>query len=302
VGPLFDGVLASAKEPYRALCLRRLRALRSGAQAAAEGEGVRLSAVIAAYSWIGDYDLDHAMGELGAIAAERLAPMIGDVQRIERLAGQVRSEMQGAPTTRDRAALRSFHGRLQQAAANMYRGQVTTLVALRMTLNSLCATRGVMPVITRMHRWVGPGGWKMGVLVAILFLSENGVADTLQKPSGNGASDGGGCNALVDRLAEDDEEVRQLAMFLNDLFESLATPFLVNTELARDSAKSLGEHLSDWMRNALAAPAHEAAIRNLVEMMLRLPFLREALLDLLQSPNFGESDPRLRAFAARIRI
>jgi hypothetical protein len=302
VGPLFEGVLASAKEPYRALCLRRLRAMRSGAQVTGDAPGVRLPAVIAAYSWIGDHDLDHAMGELGAIAAERLAPMIADAQQIERLSGQVQSQLQDAATTRDRAALRDFHGRLQRAAAAVYRGQVTTLVSLQMSLNSLCATRGVMPVISRMHRWVGPGGWKMGVLVAILFLNENGVADTLQKSRGDGASDGGGCNPLVERLAEGEEEVRQLAVFLNDLFESLATPFLVGTELARDSADSLCEHLSDWIRDALAVPAHEAAVRRLIETMLLLPYLREPLLDLLQCPGFAENDPQLRAFAARIRV
>jgi hypothetical protein len=302
VGPLFEGVLASAKEPYRTLCLRRLRAMRSGAQAAGNAAGVRLPAVIAAYSWIGDHDLDHAMAEMGAIAAERLAPMIAGAQQIERLAGQVQSEMQSASTTRERAALSNFHGRIQQAAAAVYRGQATTFVALQMSLNSLCATRGVMPVICRMHRWVGPGGWKMGVLVAILFLNENGIADTLQKSRADGTSDRGGCNPLVERLAEGDEEVRQLAVFMNDLFESLATPFLVRTELARDSAESLGEHVKDWMRDALAVPAHEAAVRNLVETMLRLPYLREPLLDLLQCASFAEDDPQLRAFAARIRV
>jgi hypothetical protein len=299
VGPLFEGVLGSASEPYRAFCLQRLRAMRSGA------DGERLSAVIAAYSWIGDYELGHAMRDLGAIGREYLAPMIADLQRIQRLAEQVRHRMDDARSIRSRAALRSIHTRLRDAASAVYKEQGRTFLALQMSLNSLCATRGPLPVLAELRRWVAEGGWKMGVLVALLFLNEKGIADTLQKSRGEAwlpGAPGGACNPLVVWLAEGDDEVRQMAGFFRDLFESLATPFLVQTDLQRACATSLGEHLTDWMRDALPVSARAAAVRSLLETMARMPALREPVLDLLQSPALEEEDRQLRAFVASIRI
>lgn len=293
LGPMFEGVLGSASKPYREHCLGRLAAMRHGA------DGERMAALLAAYSWIGDHDLDEALRVMGSIAEERLAPMIADAQRVERLAGQVRSRLHDASTVQKRAALRRIDVRLRDIAAAVYRDQATTFVALQMSLNSLCATRGTLPVVAGLHRWVGTGGWKMGVLVALLFFNEDGIADTLRQSRGDVE---GGCNPLVERLAEGSHEVRRMAEFLRDLFESLATPFLVKTELARDIVESLGEHLTDWIRDALPGPSQTAAMHRLLETMARMPALHDMVDDLLHSSSFGEDEPRLRAFAQTIQV
>jgi hypothetical protein len=293
LGPMFEGVLGSASKPYREHCLGRLAAMRTGA------DGERMAALLAAYSWIGDHDLDEALRVMGSIAEERLAPRIADAQRVERLAGQVRSRLHDASTVQNRAALRKIDVRLRGVAAAVYRDQATTFVGLQMSLNSLCATRGTLPVVAGLHRWVGTGGWKMGVLVALLFFNENGIADTLRH-SGKDAK--GGCSPLVERLAEGGHEILRMAEFLRDLFESLATPFLVKTELARDIAESLGEHLTEWIRDALPGPSQTAAMRTLLETMARMTALHDVVDDLLHSPSFGEDEPRLRAFAQTVQV
>jgi hypothetical protein len=293
-GALFEGVLGSASKPYQALCLDHLRALGRGGGASG---GARLPAVIAAYSWIGDFEPGYAMRELGAIAREELAPMVEDVQRIGRLLARVKQKRDEQRSAAARAVLRRCQSVLDELVSRVYAEKASTYVAMQLSLASLIATRGLRPVIGELRRWVAEGGWKMGVLVAMMFLNEKGIAERLKKPG----AEAGGCNALVAWIGEGDDEVRLAARFLGDLFESLATPFLVETELQRHCAASLREHLAEWIRDALPVSGNAAAMRSLLETMGRMPVLREPLLDLLEGPEL-EGDPRLRAFAASIQV
>ncbi|HEX8455035.1 MAG TPA: hypothetical protein VF647_23355 [Longimicrobium sp.] len=297
VGALYEGVLGSGSEPYQKLCLHHLHELRCSPAAA----GVRLPAIIAAYSWIGDFEPAHAMRELGAMAREHLAPMIADVQRLGRLMARVAQKRGQQRSATARAVLQSYQSMLRDLVTRVYAEKASTYVAIQMTVASLIATRGLRVVLGELRRWVAEGGWQMGVLVAMMFLNEKGIADRLKKPRGD-AGAAGGCNAMVTWMSEGEHEVRLAARFLEDLFDSLATPFLVETELQRHCAASLREHLTDWVHSALPNPDHAAAMKSLLEKMARMPALRESLLDLLEAQEFAEGDLKVRKFVSTIHL
>jgi len=306
LGPLVDGVLASRAERYRHTCLGHLRALQ---RAASRGEDpdAHLPAVTAAWSWVGDHDLALAMRELGALVRERLAPMIEDTPRIERLLRKVERGAAQQGSARGGAVLMSCHAVLRDVASRIYAERGGAFLGVQFSVASLCATRSPVAVFTELRRWIADDEWKVGVVVALMFLPERGIAGQLKESRAEiGSAPGGSaaCNPLVLRLAEGEAEVRQTARFLGDLFESLLTPFAASAHLRRYCVESLQAHLVDWVRDALPVPEHAAAMRSLLEALLRTHdgVLRDPLLGLLEGPGFTGDDPGMRAFAASVRV
>lgn len=305
LGPLFEGVLGSGSEAYRTVCLRYLRSVRQGTGAPGGTPNERLPAVVAAYSWIGDYEFAHAMAELAAIAREHLAPMIAGGQQASRLLTQVENSLEERNSVLREAVLLSYHARLLEWAYDLYSAKGHIFVALQLTLNSLCATRGPVPVLAQLRKWIAEGGWTVGVLVALMFLQENGIADDLKKAKVTAAGHPGvSCNPLVVWMGEGDDEVRQVARFLGDVFESLSTRFLVARGLQRFCAASLEEHLTDWIRDSLPVDEYARAMKTLIESLAALNdgMLRNPLAALLRKPAFLRGDPRMSAFAASVRL
>ncbi|HSU17498.1 hypothetical protein [Longimicrobium sp.] len=307
LGALMDGVLASRAERYRDACLRHLRALQRAASSDEEPDA-HLPAVIAAWSWVGDHDLSLAMRELGAIARERLVPMIEDTQCIERLLGKVERATGQKPSARGAAVLRSCRAVLRGVASHIYAGQDRAFLGVQFSVASLCATRGPVPVFTELRRWIADGGWQAGVVVALMFLHERGIADQLKEPPVDTAPVEGGpgasCNPLVASLVEGEAEVRQTARFLGEMYESLRTPFAASPHLQRYCLESLQAHLVDWVRDALPVPEHADAMRGLFESLASTHdgVLRDPLLSLLAGPEFTGDDRGMRAFAASVRV
>jgi hypothetical protein len=307
LGPLVDGVLSSGTGRYRDACLGHLRALQRAASTGGGGDA-HLPAVIAAWSWVGDHDLPLAMKELGALARERLAPMIEDTQRIERLLGRIEQGAAQPQSARGVEIPRSCHAVLRDVASRIYAEHGGAFLGVQYSVASLCVTGSPVRVFTELRKWIAEGGWKMGGVVALMFLLERGIADQL-KPSGEaGGSTGGGaapaCSPLATWLAEGEGEVRQTARFLGDLYESLLTPFAASAHLQRYCVASLQGHLVDWVRDALPVPEHAAAMRSLFEALLRTHdgILRDPMLNLLARPEFTGDDRGMRAFAASVRV
>ncbi|HKP75779.1 MAG TPA: hypothetical protein VJT67_09580 [Longimicrobiaceae bacterium] len=307
LGPLVDGVLASRTERYRDACLRHLQALQRAASPGKDPDA-HLPAVIAAWSWVGDHDLSFAMRELGAIARERLAPMIADMQEIERLLGQVERAVGQTPSARGEALLRSCHTVLRDVVEHVYAEHGGAFLGVQFSVASLCVTRSSVPVLTELRKWIVDGGWETGVVVALMFLDQRRIAEQLKQSRVEAGSAGGGappaCNPLVASLAEGEAEVRQTARFLGEMYESLRTPFAASPHLQRYCVESLQGHLADWARDALPVPEHAAAMRSLFEALLRTHdgILRDPLLNLLAKPAFTGDDRGMRAFAASVRV
>jgi len=307
LGPLVDGVLSSGTGRYREACLRHLQALQRAASPGEDADA-HLPAVIAAWSWVGDHDLSFAMRELGTLARERLAPMIANVQEIERLLGQVERAVAQKPSARGAAMLLSCHTVLRDVVEHVYAEHGGAFLGVQFSVASLCVTRSPVPVLTELRKWIVDGGWETGVVVALMFLDQRGIAEQLKESRVEvGAAAGGpaaSCNPLVACLAEGEAEVRQTARFLGEMYESLRTPFAASPNLQRYCVESLQGHLVDWVREALPVPEHAAAMRGLFEALLGTHegILRDPLLNLLAKPAFSGDDRAMRAFAASVRV
>jgi hypothetical protein len=92
------------------------------------------------------------MRELGAIARERLVPMIEDTQRIERLLGKVERGAARQHSARAAAVLMSCHAVLRDVASRIYAEQGGAFLGVQFSVASLCATRGPVPVFTELRR------------------------------------------------------------------------------------------------------------------------------------------------------
>ncbi|MBB4638129.1 hypothetical protein [Longimicrobium terrae] len=300
VGPLFDGVTGSGSERYRSLCLGHLRHLRrNGPQGA-------LHAAIGAYSWIGDHDLSHAMRELGEIAREHLAPLIGDMQQVGKLLADLERELRAPDGVDDRDSLIACHRLLRDLMGLVYENKKETLLGVQGTLVSLCLTAGAIPVFRGLLKWVEAGGWKTGVLIALMFLHDNGIANAL-KASKVEVDSGGSqaaCNPLILWVAAGNDEVRHTARFLGELYESLTTAHGVDARMQRYCRESLQGHLLDWARDAAPFPDLTAPMRSLFEALATTHEgkFREPMARLLERREFHDSaEPRLRAFGASVR-
>jgi hypothetical protein len=302
LGALMDGVLASRVERYRDECLRHLQALQR-AVSPGEDPDAHLPAVIAAWSWVGDHDLPLAMRELGAIVRERLAPMVADMQEIQRLLGQVECVAGRKPSAQGAVLLLSCHAVLNDVVEHVYADHGGAFLAVQFSVESLCATGSPVPVFTELRKWIVEGGWTTGAVVALMFLKPRGIAEQLKEsPAEVGTT--APCNPLVACLAKGETEVRQTSRFLGEMYESLRTPFATSPHLQRYCLESLQAHLADWVRDALPVPEHAAAMRSLFEALARTHdgVLREPLLSLLAGPEFSGGDRAMRAFAASVRV
>jgi hypothetical protein len=307
IGPLYEGVMGSGSERFRALCFRHLRQARMGASSGDATAVAALHASIGAYSWIGDYDLALAMGELGEIAREHLAPMMADVQSLKRVMGDFESQCRDqAREGGDVAGLLLCHSLLSDLVASVFQKKSRTLLGMQASLVSLCLNAGPLPVFRHLRAWIADGGWKTGMLLALMFLHENGIASELA-----GYKDEGGdgrtapCNVLVTAVAAGTDEARQTARFVGDLYESLITPNLMDATILAYCRDSLQEHLLGWVRDAVPVPEYAASMRTLFEELARTHdgILRDPVAHLVSRREFGDVHaPGLRAFAGSIQV
>jgi hypothetical protein len=183
------------------------------------------------------------------------------------------------------------------------------LLGVQRSLVSLCLTTGPIPVFTGLRLWIERTGWTMGVLVALMFLHEEGIARRLKEarveagagPAGRTVS----CNPLVLWIAAGEDEVLETTAFLGEMYKSLMQPFTVDVRLRRSFQESLQGHLADWVRDSLPVPEYTESMRMLFEALARTHrgILHSLLDQLLADPPFnGRGDFRLRDFAASVRI
>ncbi|HEV7588543.1 MAG TPA: hypothetical protein VGO40_10545 [Longimicrobium sp.] len=307
IGALYQGVVASGREPYRRVCFRHLQRLQAQAAGAEDGNA-RLVAVIAAYARVGEYELALAMRELGAIAREHVAPLIGDVGRLSRLMANVENKFQEQLSTGEGVALLLVHSLLRDLIFRVYSNRGGALLALQLALTLLCRRTEPIRVFGELRMWIAEGGWKLGALVALMFLHEEGIAAGVAEARDEevAAGDGAGVarNPIVLSLAAGEDEVDQMAGFLGDLYQSVSTPFAAAPDLKRVCRESLLAHLTRWVRDALPVPGHLAAMQRLSESLARTHrgILREPLQQMLARQEFARHDGELHAFAQTLAL
>jgi hypothetical protein len=308
VGPLFEGVMGSANERYRTLCFDHLRTVWRSAPSGGRAGMQGLHAAIGAYSWIGDHDLGLAMRELGEIAREHLVPMVADMQELARMLSVLENEHRQRAKAGEGVdtLLLSCQTLLAHLMSRVYREKGPTLLGMQASLVSLCLTAGPIPVFRELRQWIADGGWKTGVLVALMFLHESGIANALAASRvevGAGEGPVTALNPLVESVGRSGDEMLQTALFLGDLYESLSTPHRVDASLLRHCRDSLQDHLLSWVRDAAPLPEYAASMRSLLKTTAHTHegILRVPLQQLLARPDFCDpTEPKLRAFAASV--
>lgn len=305
VGPLFDGVLGSGDARYRARCLQYLQSMHAGGIAGPD-KG-RVEAATAAYSWVGYHAFGLAMGELFAIARGHLVPMIDDATRMSRLVTRIRTEMERAADKSDGDAVRAVQQVLRSLVDRIYAEHGGIFLGVQYALVSLCAAHGVAPVLRELRGWIGRGGASMGVLVALMFLHERGIANQLREertefPLGEGVPPAG-CGQFVRALGNGDEDVLQAVRFLADLYDSVTSPWATEALVRRHFRDQLQAHLLEWAREGVRIPELAEPVRALFEQLARTHRgdLREMIGQMVATGDFARK-PELRRFAASLRL
>ncbi|MFL5386149.1 MAG: hypothetical protein ACJ8GN_26840 [Longimicrobiaceae bacterium] len=305
IGAMYEGVLGSDEPRFRARCLQHLRSMHTGGIA---GRGKdRLDAAIGVYSWVGYYDFPLAMRELYAIVRAHLVPMIEDAARMSRLVTRIQDDIKRAAGGSDEAAARAVEEVLRDLVDRIYAQRAGTFLGVQFALASLCGTHGVAPVLREMRDWIARGGASTGVLVALMFMNERGIANQLREdrtefPRGEGMPPVA-CGQFVRALANGEEDVHQAVRFLGDLYESVKWPWAAEALVRRHFRERLEEHLLEWVEEALPLPELAGPVRTLVEQLSRTHQgkLHEVVVHRVNSGEFRRT-PELREFRASLRL
>jgi hypothetical protein len=307
VGKLYQGVMGSSDERYRHVCLEELHALADPRSSITDGDvNDRLLTAIAAWSQIGELDVGLAMRELGSIGAARVAPLVRDGQRIERLMRRIESQLNAEREPERGVDLVIDHTLLDLLAFRIYAEQWGTFMAMQYAIHNVCVATDPITVIHEMRDWIARGGPATGLLVAFLFLQESGIAAQLEGivveiDPGN-ASITATTNPIVISYSASSGAVSQLAAFLADLYESINSPFTLPTDSQRYFLDSLMRRLTIWSSSAVNIPAFRAATLELFTTLSRIRGrkLFTQIYQLLDGHDFSSGS--LRTLADEIRL
>ncbi|MET0621406.1 MAG: hypothetical protein ABW250_00350 [Pyrinomonadaceae bacterium] len=311
IGALYQGILASRNERYRAYFLELLKSLTAPDKAGAgrEEEKNMLLTSIAVYAQIGDYDLSLAMKGLESIARAKLVPVMRDVQRIGRLLDRTENEFAQQLSAEEAIGILIYQEMLSDLAERLYAQQGSTFVGILYALSSLSLTTDPVSVFKELRRWMENSNQETGALVALMFLMKDGLATALESrqvevSDGESAADERKtCNPIVVALTSGPECVREAARFLVTIFESFSARFLFPKEFVRFLRESFQFHLRTWVEEALPLESCRKALESLfVELMhVHKGVLFEPIHQLLNSPDFIKKDPDLKkAFVAAV--
>jgi hypothetical protein len=305
VGAMFDGVLGSDEPRLHARCHQHLRTMH--ATGGTRFGPDRVETAVAAYAWVGCYDFRLAMRELYRIVEAELVPMIEDAPRIAQLSTRIQHDLERTAGKGTYQAKRGVRDAMRNLVDQVYAGRGGIHRCMQLTLASLCATHGVAHVLKELRRcWIGRGGETTGVMVALMFLHEHGIADQLhddrvELPRGDNLAPAT-CGLFVRALTNSDEAVHQAAGFLGDLDDSVTTRWATEWLLRRHFRERLETHLLQWAREAAPFPELAAPMRGLMEQLSRTPGgrMREIVAHLVR----GEftRHPELTAFVASLRL
>jgi hypothetical protein len=306
IGAMLEGVFGSDEPRFRVRCLQELKAMHAGG-ADADGRGDdRLAAAIAAYSWVGFHDFETAKRELYGIVRSELVPVVEDATRMLRVVASLQREIEKVLGRNDASAVQRVR-ELRTLVGWIFSERGDVFVSAQFTLASLFATQGVTPLLRALREWIGKGGTSMGVLVALMFLHERGLAaqlrdDRAEFPQGEGFPPAA-CGQFVRALANDEEDVHQAVGFLGAMYQSVMAQGATEGLVRRLVRERLQAHLLEWIRDAVPVPELAAPVRALVEQLAHTQGrgMHELVVHLVRGDEFRRT-LALRDFAATLRI
>jgi hypothetical protein len=265
----------------------------------------KLRTVIAAYSWVGDYELQEAMDQLGRIAETHLLPVVADVQRLERLINTVEEAFRQQDSPVQGALLLSVHEFLGEFLGRVYGEHGGTIAMFQHTLESLFLGTDPSRVFAEMVSWLNASRGKMDVLLGLVFLNESGLAARFSRAAPGGAiANGRSRNPIVMSIVRGNagsrqRELAQAVLFLDTVFQSLSATFTGDRKLWRYCMEALMQHLTAWVRTSLDDPNQRAAMVSLLQALSACEsgVFRQPISGLLVSPAFSRPNRRMEDFA-----
>jgi hypothetical protein len=305
LGAMFDGVLASDDSRFRERCLQHLKSMHGGRLT---GLGKRrVEAATAAYSWVGYHEFETSMDELFAIARTHLVPMIRDAASMSRVVTGLKPRIERDMGGGDGEAVRKVHEVLRLLVDSIYVKRLGIFLGVQYALASLCAAHGVARVLRELRNWIGRGGASMGVLVALMFLRERGIADHLREERTEfRQSDGSppvSCGQFVRALGNGEEDVRQAVRFLGDLYDCVTSPWSTEALVRHHFSTRLQAHLREWVLEALCIPELVEPARRLVEQLAHTHrgMMRKMVVRMVTTGDFTRKS-ELKRFAASLNL
>ncbi len=326
MGALYEGILASKSERYRTSFLDRLKGLTNSqskdeveeesgnsndvvvlVEEAEESEDKKaekklMLALTAVYAQIGDQHFELSMRGLERIAENKLVRVIEDFQRLGRLIERTQNAFQQR-LSREEAeeVLPIFQEMVTDVIERLFNPQRYTFAGVQFAFWSLCLSKDPISVFAELRRWIKTSNQATGALVALMFLSDEGIATHLESQkveieSGEtGSSQRHWCNEILASLRSD-QATRELALFLVTLYESFTVPFVIPSGLMQVLQESLVLRLKIWAEEALTIETcRHATVKLFVELMrVHQGKLFDLVYRLLHDKKFGKKHPELK--------
>jgi hypothetical protein len=257
---------------------------------------------MAVYSRIGAYDLPLAMKGLKNIAADRLVPIMKDVQRIGRLMESTKNKFAQQTSAGEALGLLVFHEMLSDLTKRLYNQEATAFVGVQYALSSLCLSVHPISVLRELRIWIESSNQATGALVALMFLIKDGIASTLEsmqvEVSGSNSrfEERKSCNPIVAALTSGQESVVEMARFLVTIFEAFSVTFFLPKQFQDYLRKSYLAHLTTWIEEALPVESCRQAMEELMKELMRIHkrVLYKPIDNLLSSSAFLKREPDLK--------
>lgn len=239
VGRLLQGMRTSSNRAYQQAAIGVVDSLTADSGDDAKTHDGLLTA-ISAYSLLGEQELEPAMERLGAIAAQKLAPVMANLHEIEQLMEQVDKRLCGTESPQAAEGLLQERFQLGDIAERLSAQHAALLRPVEQAVVYLCLTADPVEVLHEMRKWIAQGA-RTAAMVALLFLHD-GIADDLEGAAARVQSLSGGerIHPIAHSLRNSASAAKKFRAFLDDL------------RTAIDQSTSLSPGLRQELRERLA--------------------------------------------------
>jgi hypothetical protein len=254
---------------------------------------------IAVYAQIGADHLPLAMEGLERIAGKKLVPVIEDMQRVGRLIERTDNEFAQRETVEEAIELLVYQQMLSDFAERLYAEQGSTFVGVQYAFWTLCLNTDPIEVFTELRRWIKKSNQATGALVALMFLSNEGIAANLESEKFEVSPDETStekisCNAILASLKP--QAISEMARFLVAIYESFSVSFVIPSRFKRYLHESFVFRLKTWAEEALTIESCRHSMESLFIELMRLHqrVLFDTIFRLLNDRSFGKKQPALK--------
>lgn len=306
VGCVMRGALAGDNARYHEVALAALESLTiAEPEKLDDATRERLMTAIGAYAQIGDSTVARTMEHLGDIAIQFCAPHLKEIYELLVEAEKVARGQRLVSSKRRAAALRAYRRALGDKAERKLTRQEPILVALEEALVYLCVMKDDVQTLKATRDWMSRGGEDAGIVVSLLFLHPDGIADRLEEYAAEIETPAGTVtiNPLILSAASSRDSMRDLCGFLCDVYVTVEKKYSLPVALQRELQQRFAACLIAWARGAALSPTFREVIEELFGTLAaaRGGVMRRSLYGLMGAPDFAENEP-MRALAKSVRL